>query len=237
MTWLLGRLKGGAFGSSQATILALRAVLAYDAAHAAPRAAGTLLLSLDGRVVDEVSFTPDDQGPIRFPGFAESLTPGAHEVELKMIAGSEMPYSLVVSYHATTPASAPGCKVRLKTSLGRAEVREGETVDLSVEVANATAEGLPMVVATAGLPGGLEARPERLRELVRSGEIDAFETRGRDLVFYWRDMGPKEVRRLSIDLAAAVPGRYTGPASRAYLYYTAEDKVWASGLAVKVLRP
>src|SRR5207245_3542380 len=36
MSWLLERCKGGAFGSTQSTILALRAVLAYDAAHAHP---------------------------------------------------------------------------------------------------------------------------------------------------------------------------------------------------------
>jgi hypothetical protein len=33
---------------------------------------------------------------------------------------------------------------------------------------------------------------------------------------------------------AAVPGTYTGPASSAYLYYTAEHKDWAEPLRVTV---
>jgi len=237
MQWLLERCKAGSFGPTQSTILALRAVLAYDAAHATPKAPGTLLLSIDGQVVDEVPFGPDRQGPIHFPGFVDRLKPGMHEVELKMVGGSSMPYSLVVDYHAAVPASSPACKVRLEAALGKKEVREGETVDLSVKIANATGEGLPMTVAIVGLPGGLEARPERLKELVKAGEIDAFETRGREVVFYLRQMKPGEAKALTIDCAAAIPGTYTGPASRAYLYYSADDVQWVPGLGVTVHRP
>ncbi|HVY60475.1 MAG TPA: alpha-2-macroglobulin family protein, partial [Planctomycetota bacterium] len=237
MTWLTGVCKGGSFGSTQSTVLALRAVLAYDAAHATPKAPGTLVLSIDGAVIDEVPFTTASQGAIRFPAFAEALKPGAHAVELRMVGGSDMPYSLSVKYSALTPPSSDRCKVRLATALGKAEVREGETVDLSVELANATDQALPMAVAIVGLPAGLEARPERLKELVRSGQVDAYETRGRELVFYKTSMAAKERVKLALDLVAAVPGRYTGPASRAYLYYTAEDVAWVSGLGVRVARP
>ncbi len=237
MGWLTSACKGGAFGSTQSTVLALRAIVAYHAARATPKAPGTLTLAVNGKVVDEVPFGSDRQGAIRFPAFADALKPGAHEIELRMVGGSEMPYSFVVRYRAMTPPSAPRCKLTLKTGLSKAEVREGETVDLRVELANATDEGLPMAVAIVGLPAGLEARPERLKELVKAGEIDAFETRGRQLVFYRRAMAPRETRKLSIDLVAAIPGRYTGPASRAYLYYTAEDTVWTPGLGVRIERP
>jgi hypothetical protein len=37
-----------------------------------------------------------------------------------------------------------------------------------------------------------------------------------------------------VSLVAAVPGRYTGPASRAYLYYGNEHKVWVAGLSADV---
>jgi len=37
-----------------------------------------------------------------------------------------------------------------------------------------------------------------------------------------------------ISLVAAVPGSYTGPASRAYLYCTDEYKNWAPGLKVSI---
>jgi hypothetical protein len=41
---------------------------------------------------------------------------------------------------------------------------------------------------------------------------------------------------IKLDLTAAVPGKYTGPASRAYLYYTPENKQWCDPLAIEIAR-
>jgi hypothetical protein len=38
-----------------------------------------------------------------------------------------------------------------------------------------------------------------------------------------------------VNVLAAIPGNYTGPASRSYLYYTDEHKSWVDGLRVKVV--
>jgi hypothetical protein len=54
------------------------------------------------------------------------------------------------------------------------------------------------------------------------------------VVLYWRALKPEERVELSISLIAAVPGTYTGPASRAYLYYTDEHKHWAEGLKAEI---
>jgi hypothetical protein len=49
-------------------------------------------------------------------------------------------------------------------------------------------------------------------------------------------MAPNAVRTVTLDLVARVPGRTTGPASRAYLYYTPDQKRWAAPLAIEVRR-
>jgi hypothetical protein len=53
---------------------------------------------------------------------------------------------------------------------------------------------------------------------------------------YFRELAPKASVEIPIDLVAMVPGTYTAPASSAYLYYTDDKKVWASGLKVSVTR-
>jgi hypothetical protein len=45
---------------------------------------------------------------------------------------------------------------------------------------------------------------------------------------------PKDRLDLPLSLVAAIPGTYTGPASRAYLYYTDEYKSWTPGLRVNI---
>jgi hypothetical protein len=236
MRWLLERCKSGRFGATQSTILALKAIIAYDAAHARPKQAGKVLLSVDGKETQTVAFPASQEGPIVLADFSAALKAGKHVIEIKMEGGAEMPYSLQVGYHARTPASSDKCQVGLRTSLAKDRVAEGEAVDVSVELTNRTKEGLPMVTAIVGLPGGLEARAEQLKELVREGKVDAFETRGREVIFYWRGMAPGTKRSLVLSCIASVPGEYTGPASRAYLYYTDEEKDWQPGLRVTIPR-
>jgi uncharacterized protein YfaS (alpha-2-macroglobulin family) len=232
--WLSGMCKGGRFGSTQSTVLALRAILAYDAARAAPRADGTITLLLDGNAIGTVPFDVGTQGAIELPPFADRLTPGDHRVEIRMEGGSVMPYSLEIGYHTSRLADSPECVVGLEVGLARAEIREGETTEVQVTLRNLTGEGQPMAVALIGLPGGLEPRHDQLKELLGAGTVDYYEVIGRDVVIYKRDLEPNEEVRFPIDAVAAVPGEYTGAASRAYLYYTDEAKRWSDGLKIRI---
>ena len=111
---------------------------------------------------------------------------------------------------------------------------EGAVTEASVKVSNRTDDAIPSPIAIVGLPGGLEVRHDQLKELVKSGKIAAYEVIGREVVLYWRVLGPKEAVELPLSLVAAVPRSYTGPASRAYLYYTDEFKQWAPGMSVVI---
>jgi hypothetical protein len=80
----------------------------------------------------------------------------------------------------------------------------------------------------------LEVRHDQLKELVKSGKIAAYEVLGRQVVLYWRSLKAQEKVQLPLSLVAAIPGTYTGPASRAYLYYTDEFKTWAAPLRITI---
>ena len=53
-------------------------------------------------------------------------------------------------------------------------------------------------------------------------------------MLYWRKLDPGQKCELTLDLVARVPGTTTGPASRAYLYYTPDQKRWAQPLSIAV---
>ena len=81
---------------------------------------------------------------------------------------------------------------------------------------------------------------KQLKEYTRVPEdgsrprVSAFEIRGRELVLYWRDLAPGQKVEVPLDLVCRVPGEYSGPASRAYLYYNADLKHWVEPLKVTV---
>lgn len=234
MGWLVETCKNGRFGSTQGTVLALKAIIAYDKARATPKAPGELTLLLNGEVVGSASFTADSKDAIELPGIAERLTMGDWNLELLMADGSRMPYTMHIEYFAEVPASAPASGLAFTTSLSAAQVSEGEGVEVTVNVKNLSPTGVGMTTAIVGLPGGLEVRVDQLKELVQAGRIAYFELNGREVILYWRALQANEVVDLKLDCIASVPGKYDGPASRAYLYYGGDQREWNHPLSVVI---
>ena len=234
MAWLFECCKSGRFGTTQSTILALKAINAYDAARAKPKAPGSVQLVVDGKPFGHaLPFDDKAQGALELPDFSAALTPGGHKLELLMTGGGEMPFALTVEYNTPQPANSPDCPLSLTTMLSARTVKEGELVDLTVKVSAGNAD-VSMPLAIIGLPAGVEPRHERLKEMVAGGQMAAYEIIGRELVLYWRAFKAEEERTLSIPLVAQSPGMYTAPASRVYAYYLDEHKQWAAGETVEV---
>jgi alpha-2-macroglobulin-like protein len=174
------------------------------------------------------------QGALDLADVSELMSPGEHSIELVQDGGGSLPWSMAIRSNRVTPESSRETKVALEVKLSRESIAEGDVVEAIARVTNLTDAQLPTVVAIVGVPGGLEPRVDQLKELVKAQTIDAYEIMGRDVVLYWRGMTPKQQLRVPISMIAAVPGTYTGPASRAYLYYGNEHKAWVAGLAANV---
>jgi uncharacterized protein YfaS (alpha-2-macroglobulin family) len=226
----------GRFGATQATITALRALTAYAQENRKMREPGTLRVFEGDRMLSERGFAANETDALVFELW-QLLTPGEHTLRLELEGGGDaLPWACDVTYHAEQPADDPAAKVAIRTQLRSATVAEGATVALDVEVRNVTGEGQPMTLAIVGLPAGLEVPTRVLEDLQKGGQFAFWELQGRELALYWRDMAPNAVRTVTLDLVARVPGRTTGPASRAYLYYTPDQKRWAAPLAIEVRR-
>ena len=245
VTWI-GQQRGGqgAFGSTQSTILALKALIAHTKANKKTAEAGELTLLVGDQKVASKTFAAGvaDTMSLELPDAEKILKPGENKVRLEISGKNIMPYTVNWSYSSLQPANSADCKVRLSTALARTQVQEGETVQVDVKVKNLTTSGLGMTTAIIGLPGGLTV-PEDLKQLKELTQLpkdgsrprlSAFEIRGREVVLHWRDLAPEEEMSLKLDLICRVPGKYTGPASRAYLYYTAENKHWNTPLQITI---
>ena len=233
--WLFERSKAGRFGSTQSTVLALKAINSYDASRAVPKQPGSVQLFVDGQAVGEpVAFTRESKGAIELPDFVSTITPGQHSIELRMTDGSKMPFSLNIGYNTLLPANADTRPVQLATTLSHASITEGDPLELQASITTYDAN-VPTPIAIIGIPAGLELRHEQLKELIGSGSISAYEVRQSELVLYWRAMKANETRVILIGLTAEIPGSYTGPASRIYPYYTDEQKHWEAGHSIEII--
>ncbi|MDR2209267.1 MAG: hypothetical protein LBE22_09900 [Azoarcus sp.] len=233
MSWLFENCKAGRFGSTQSTILVLKAINAYDAARSKPKAPGKAQLKINGKPFgNPIAFDKDSKSAIVLPDFSAAMTSGEHRIELAMEDGADMPFVVTVTYNTPQPASSDECPLLLSTRLSSSKVKEGELVDLKVRVEAKTDTSMPLAVI--GMPAGLEPRHERLKELASAGQIASYEIIGRELVLYWRVMKGNTEVDLSIPFTANIPGIYTGSASRAYAFYLDEHKHWVSGEKIEI---
>lgn len=233
--WLFEKSKSGRFGSTQSTVLALKAINAYDAARTVPRQPGAVQLFIDNVAFGKpVTFTKETRQAISLPEFTDALTPGEHTIELRMVDGSKMPFALEISYHTTLPTNADILPIQLTTTLSNSRTVEGEPVELQATIAAAD-NSVSTPLAIIGIPAGLTPRHEQLKELVANGSISSYEVRQSELVLYWRALEANETRVIAVDLTADIPGTFKAPASRIYPYYTDEQKHWVAGHSVEVV--
>jgi hypothetical protein len=225
----------GGFGSTQGTILGLKAMVEYTKFAKKTDEAGIVEIHVDGKKVAEQAYEAGRREAVEIKGLEAYLGQGQHTIEVKYKGvKNPLPYSVAVNYNTHLPNSHKDCVVGLKTKLSATQVAMGGTVRLSATLTNKTKEGQPMTMAIIGLPAGLSAQPWQLKEMVEKKVVDFYEITGNNVVCYYRQMAPGEVRQINLDLKAEIPGQYTAPASSAYLYYTAEYKDWVGLPAVTI---
>jgi hypothetical protein len=233
--FILEQRDGGRFGATQATILSLRAIMSHATA------AGTTSVDHDVEIVVNGEVVATRHVPAGTPGVLDfgdevrdRLRVGKNTVELRASGDEALPWAVALGYHTLVPANDDASPIRIETSLSTDRADEGASVGMTAVVTNTEARPQGMVTARVGFPAGLEPRVARLDELKQAGAIDYYELRPREVTLYWRGLAADESKTVEIDLTAAVPGRYEGPATSAYLYYGDDQKQWAAPLTIEI---
>jgi alpha-2-macroglobulin-like protein len=230
----------GNFGSTQSTILALKALIEHARINKKPAESGTLKVFLNDRLLTTKDLSNRDSGPIVVELPEANLQSGT--IRIETTTKESYPVSLTWNARTTQPNSSGECPLALTTKFDRTTANEGETVRLTATLTNLRDAKQGMSMAILGLPAGLKL-PEDMKQLKALTEqpvdgtepvVSYFELRGREVILYRRGMMPKEVLNLTLDLIAETPGQTRGPASRAYLYYGPEHKQWLTPLAIDI---
>ncbi|MCB0519775.1 MAG: TonB family protein [Lewinellaceae bacterium] len=214
------------YGSTQATVLALKALTAH-AQQFKKSIGGTVALFINGKKAGEQTFTADQKEPLAFNGLTQFLKTGKNEVKVKFTNGEALPYDLLVSYNTRQPQSSPDCKLSLTTSLSAQNGSMGSNIRLSTSLTNTSNEAVPNPIAIVGIPAGLGIQPWQVKEMQEKNLFDFYEIKDGTVVFYFRQMEAGEVKNIHLDLKADLPGEYEAPASSAYLYYSNDAVVWS----------
>ena len=222
----------GSWHSTQATILSLRALLAYQRTTTAPPR-GTLEVAVNGRAPRLVRL--DGQDRVHHLDLASIAAPGSHRVALRFRGTGRAQYQLVGRYWEPHRASPTAGALSIATRVDRSSVRRGDPVRLAVRVANRAGRAVPMPLVSVALPPGLELDPEELERLAKTAGVDKVQQRGNQALLYLEELSARGEVRFELRLGSRYPLDVQARPSTIYEYYQPENRAESRPQRVRVL--
>ena len=222
ITKILGEKSYYGYGSTQATVLALQAIVEYS--------------KLVGRVSEDspVLFTLNNT-TVNNDNMLAKLKPGSNIFSVGYPQKDKaLPYNLEIAYSTMMPPNSEKAELKINNQLKNKITKVGETVRLDINISNLKNTLQPMSIAKIGIPAGLAVQPWQLKEIMEKKQVAYYEIFDNYLVFYWMGFAPNETKTVHLDLKAETQGTYKAKASNVYLYYTPEYKHWDEGVSVEV---
>ena len=209
LRWLWSaRAPNHGWGSTQGTVLALRAAAA--AGGAAPTE-GVLQVRVDGQRAGDIDLASPELPSVALP----ALAAGRHRLEVVGEVGGRMMADLRATWRKNGDPEPVSNGLAVAIEGGGEPVRIGRTVSMRVEVRNLGTTVVPMPTVVVPVPPGFKVDPSSLEGL----PVARHEDLGGVVHFYLEKLDPESVVELPYRLEAKAEVNVTQRAARAYAYY------------------
>src|SRR5262249_48311589 len=153
----------GTWHSTQATVLALKALLAGTGRPLGGDAPRRIVVRLDGHELEEITIPADQAGVLRQVDPSDRMTPRTPPPTLEERGGSGSGYKVVSRYHV--PGEAPEkneSQLAIQIEYERAAVVVDEVLSATAKVSTNGSASIPMIVLDLPIPPGFALQPEDL---------------------------------------------------------------------------
>ncbi|HKI20179.1 MAG TPA: hypothetical protein VKA15_19980, partial [Isosphaeraceae bacterium] len=229
LAWLVARKDGqGTWGSTQATVLALKTLLAGTGKPLGGDKLRQIAILLDGEIVQELAIPADQADVMRQVDLSGRVAsaPAIHRLKIEDRSGTDSGFQIVLRYHEPDTVDRLDAKgdrdagpLTIHLDYDRTAIAVDETVTAVASVVNNRPEPAPMVILDLPIPAGFAIEADDLAALVKAGSIAKFQLSARSAIVYLRDLKPGASLTLRYRLHATMPVKLTVPSARAYECY------------------
>ena len=215
----------GNFGSTQATVWSLKALL-LAALKGTEGAVGDFSVALDGQPFDSVKLTKDQSDVMTRFDMSALATTGAHTVGLSFSGTGKVSYNLVSSHHipwSDVPVEPAG-PLSVQIAYDRTTLVVDETVQATVTVKNLTSGSENMILVTVGIPPGFEVLTDDLAQYLSGAQLSHYELTGKQLILYLTELPANASQAFSYRLRATMPVRAVDGGATVFPYYEPDQK-------------
>jgi uncharacterized protein YfaS (alpha-2-macroglobulin family) len=220
LTWLAEQKDArGTWHSTQATVLALRALLAGTTANLGEAKERRFEITL-GNTKRQITIPADQDEVMKQIDLSSLLQGGDHHLTVRELSDTGAGYQVMFRYYEPgDPALAKKGPLTIDLNYDRTELAVNDVLKVQATVRNTTTTAAPMVVLDLPVPAGFALNTDSLAKLRDAGKIAKFQVTARQAIVYLRGVEAGQTLELSYELRATMPVKVTAPAARAYQYY------------------
>jgi hypothetical protein len=231
----------GAWGSTQATIMALRAVLLSTEKGTAD-VRGTVELSLNGRPVQRLVLTAENNDLLHQFVFKNVNERGANTVEVRFSGTGGLAYQVAGRYFVPwkeRPAREP---LAIDVTYDRTRLAQDDVATATATIRNNLDRAANMVMVDLGIPPGFDLLTEDLQAYqeksagLKSGRMEKFNMTATQAILYFDSFAPGDSIALKFRLRAKYPMRARTFPSKVYAYYDPDMNSIAQPVQLEVVK-
>jgi hypothetical protein len=215
---------GGTWGSTQATVLALKALLA---GAAGPHKGTTkFAVKVNGKPAAAGKVTPANSDLLQQFDLTGRLKPGANEVSVDVEGETTLLYQVAGRFYtpaarAVEPVAPP---LEVAVAYDRTKLTTNDLLKAKATLRYNGKKPAYQVIVELPVPPAFTPQAAEFARMVEANRVQRFDVRPRTVVLYLEGVRPGAVHEFVYSLKAKYPVKAKAPAATAYEYYTPANR-------------
>jgi uncharacterized protein YfaS (alpha-2-macroglobulin family) len=230
----------GTWGTTQATIMALRALLLSTEKGAAD-VRGALEISLNGKPVEKLVLSPENSDLLH-QFVLKEIDTKADTLDIRFAGKGGLAYQIVGRYFIPWTEKPAGEPLSIGVAYDRTHLEQDDIAIANATVKNNLRKAANMVMVDLGIPPGFDLLSEDLQDYQQKsasrqgGRLEKFNLTATQAILYFDSLPPGATITLHYRLRAKYPIRARTFQSRVYEYYDPDVNSVARPVQLEVRR-
>ena len=230
----------GTWGTTQATIMALRALL-LASQYSASDVRGSVAIVLNGNTVETLKLSPENNDLLHQFVFKGIAAQQPNSVQLKFEGTGGLAYQVVGRYFTPWDEKPVTEPLSINVTYDRTRLAQNDIATEKVTLHNNLNKTANMIMVDLGIPPGFDLLNEDLQVFqekssgTMSGRLEKFSLTATQAILYFDGLSPKQTVMLTVRLRAKYPIRARSFQSRVYEYYDPAQNATAHPVQLEVM--
>jgi uncharacterized protein YfaS (alpha-2-macroglobulin family) len=229
----------GTWGTTQATIMALRSLLLASQLSASD-VRGTLQVILNNKTVETLKLTPENNDLLHQFVVKGVNAQSSNAVQLKFEGTGGLAYQIVGRYFTPWDEKPIAESLSIDVAYDRTMLSQNDIATATVTIRNNLPKTANMVMIDLGIPPGFDLLSEDLQFFQektasdKAGRLEKFSLTATQAILYFNALSAKETVTFNVHLRAKYPIRARTFRSRVYEYYDPDVSSTADPVQLEV---